>query len=104
MLLEVCVVLCGLTINQIRILSLGWHLCTFHLHVDVHLYCVALSIHHLKKGESDIPHSRAIHTLKLKLQEIMKGWAISLLSEPFNLLLRAYCIFDRSFSVVHVIC
>lgn len=36
-----------------------------------------LSIHHLKQGETDIPNSRAIHTLKMKLQEIMRGSHIS---------------------------
>ena len=41
------------------------------------LYVVlGLSIHHLKQGEADIPNSRVIHTLKMKLQEIMRGESI----------------------------
>ena len=34
---------------------------------------IGLSIHHLKQGESDIPNSRTIQTLKMQLQEIMRG-------------------------------
>ena len=54
----------------------------YHLKIDpfnfqlefVYMYILlGLSIHHLKQGEADIPNSRAIHTLMMKLQEIMRG-------------------------------
>ena len=34
---------------------------------------LALSIHHIKKGGSVVSNEREVHTLKMKLQEIMKG-------------------------------
>ena len=33
----------------------------------------ALSIHHVKQGKTAVPNTREIHTLKLQIQELMKG-------------------------------
>lgn len=37
------------------------------------IFPIALSIHHVRKGSTVVACQREVHTLKMKLQEIMKG-------------------------------
>lgn len=37
------------------------------------LILAALSIHHCRRGSNVVASQREVHTLKMKLQEIMKG-------------------------------
>ena len=56
-----------------------------------------LSIHHVKCSSKVVATQREVHTLKMKLQEIMKGEVIIINTKLLNLVVGSNYVYDVNY-------